>query len=89
MDSSGVKHDYDEKDASDPDNVVEIQDGQFGMLGSSARDGKDMDRMGKRQELRRNFRRFSIFCFTMVLMATWEGKRKAVEQGSSLHLLVV
>ncbi|KAK3312091.1 putative GABA permease [Apodospora peruviana] len=35
-------------------------------------DKKDMWRMGKKQQLRRNFRFFSIFGFTMVLMATWE-----------------
>jgi choline transport protein len=35
-------------------------------------DQRDMWRMGKLQELRRNFRFFSIFGFTMVLMATWE-----------------
>ncbi|KAM7183667.1 amino acid transporter [Naviculisporaceae sp. PSN 640] len=37
-------------------------------------DKKDMWRMGKKQQLRRNFRFFSIFGFVMVLMATWEGQ---------------
>lgn len=55
--------------------VVETQDGQYGgRLGNTAQDRQDMWRMGKNQELRRNFQRFSIFCFTMVLMATWEGQ---------------
>lgn len=37
-------------------------------------DRKDMYRMGKVQELRRNFRFITIFGFTMVLMATWEAQ---------------
>jgi choline transport protein len=40
--------------------------------GSTARDQRDMYRMGKQQELRRNFRFVSIFGYSMVLMATWE-----------------
>lgn len=35
-------------------------------------DQKDMHRMGKTQELRRNFRFVSIFGYSMILMATWE-----------------
>lgn len=38
----------------------------------TAGDQKDMYRMGKQQELRRNFRFMSIFGYSMVLMATWE-----------------
>jgi hypothetical protein len=37
-------------------------------------DRRDMLRMGKTQELRRNFGYFSIFGLTMVLMATWEAQ---------------
>lgn len=37
-------------------------------------DQRDMHRMGKKQELRRNFRFVTIFGFTMVLMATWEAQ---------------
>ncbi|KAK3354046.1 amino acid/polyamine transporter I [Lasiosphaeria hispida] len=37
-------------------------------------DRRDMWRMGKNQELRRNFRFLSIFGFTMVLMSTWEAQ---------------
>jgi hypothetical protein len=40
-------------------------------LGTS-KDQEDMQRMGKTPQLRRNFRFFTIFGFTMVLMATWE-----------------
>jgi hypothetical protein len=35
-------------------------------------DQKDMTRMGKTQELRRNFRFVSIFGYSMILMGTWE-----------------
>ncbi|OCK81368.1 amino acid transporter [Lepidopterella palustris CBS 459.81] len=35
-------------------------------------DQKDMYRMGKMQEMRRNFRFVSIFGYSMILMATWE-----------------
>jgi choline transport protein len=38
----------------------------------TTRDQHDMRRMGKEQELRRNFRFVSIFGYSMVLMATWE-----------------
>ncbi|KAM7196841.1 amino acid transporter [Rhypophila sp. PSN 637] len=37
-------------------------------------DKMDMWRMGKQQQLRRNFRFFSIFGFITVLMATWEAQ---------------
>lgn len=37
-------------------------------------DKTDMRRMGKKQQLKRNFRFLSIFGFTMVLMATWEAQ---------------
>jgi len=38
----------------------------------TSNDQKDMYRMGKTQELRRNFRFVSIFGYSMILMATWE-----------------
>ena len=34
-------------------------------------DRVDMDRMGKKQELKRNFRLFSIFSFMCVAMSSW------------------
>jgi choline transport protein len=36
------------------------------------RDQRDMNRMGKKQEFRRNFGFVSIFGYSMTLMATWE-----------------
>ncbi|KAF4993990.1 hypothetical protein FGRMN_6121 [Fusarium graminum] len=38
----------------------------------SAADRADMYRMGKTQEMKRNFRFLSIFGFSMILMASWE-----------------
>lgn len=38
----------------------------------TASDQRDMLRMGKQQELRRNFGLVSIFGYSMILMATWE-----------------
>lgn len=38
----------------------------------TAADVADMSRMGKVQELRRNFRFLSMFGFSMILMASWE-----------------
>lgn len=40
--------------------------------GYTKSDRKDMRRMGKTQELMRNFRRLSAFSFTVMLTATWE-----------------
>jgi hypothetical protein len=43
-----------------------------GILGATRVDKKDMSRMGKKQELIRNFERVSAFSFTVILTATWE-----------------
>lgn len=40
--------------------------------GGTTRDAYDMDRLGKRQVLQRNFSYYSIFGFAMILMSTWE-----------------
>jgi hypothetical protein len=48
------------------------EDVGFSEKKGTAGDQKDMYRMGKQQELRRNFRFVSIFGYSMVLMATWE-----------------
>ncbi|KAK8029278.1 hypothetical protein PG991_006334 [Apiospora marii] len=45
--------------------IVDPEDG-------NAQDRRDMTRMGKTQELKRNFRFISIFGFTMILMQSWE-----------------
>ena len=54
-------------------NSAEMQnDALFSEKKGSPDDQKDMHRMGKVQELRRNFRFVSIFGYSMILMATWE-----------------
>jgi hypothetical protein len=47
-------------------------DGVLSNKKSTQQDQRDMCRMGKQQELRRNFRFVSIFGYSMVLMAIWE-----------------
>lgn len=44
-------------------------------------DVRDMSRMGKRQEMRRVFRQFSILSLTTVIMASWEFLLTANTQG--------
>jgi hypothetical protein len=58
----------------DIDDDAEVVDDVSGLLinGYTKRDQKDMNRMGKKQELMRNFRRLSAFSFTVMLTATWE-----------------
>lgn len=56
------------------------QDNVFIEKKGTASDQKDMYRMGKQQELRRNFRFSSIFGYSMVLMATWETVLTSVTQ---------
>ena len=53
------------------DSESQQEDGLSEKIGTAG-DQKDMYRMGKQQELRRNFRFVSIFGYSMVLMATWE-----------------
>jgi len=48
---------------------------------STEYDRYDMTRMGKKQELRRVFRQFSILSFTCVIMGTWEFLLTANTQG--------
>ena len=49
--------------------------------GSTPEDQKDMHRMGKKQELKRNFFSFSALAFTMILQGTWEFYLTANTQG--------
>ena len=71
----------------------EFNDSYHGHLRKSARneddlddeptrhDRKDMKRMGKAQELRRNFRPLSALAFTVILQGTWEVLLAASTQG--------
>ncbi|KAI3392041.1 hypothetical protein diail_6315 [Diaporthe ilicicola] len=51
----------------------------------TAEDRADMFRMGKVQELRRNFRFVSIWAFSMILVASWEGSLVAPTTGGQYH----
>jgi len=57
---------------------VEAEDPMYSEKKGTQFDQCDMYRMGKVQQLRRNFRFFTIFGFLMVLMATWEGQLTCV-----------
>lgn len=57
---------------------VEAEDLVYSEKKGTQSDERDMYRMGKAQQLRRNFRFFTIFGFLMVLMATWEGQLTCV-----------
>jgi choline transport protein len=41
-------------------------------MGTTLDDENDMRRLGKKQEMRRNFHKFSTLSFTCIIMATWE-----------------
>lgn len=49
-----------------------INDVGYHDKGYTKRDHEDMQRLGKRQELMRNFRPLSALSFTVLLQATWE-----------------
>ncbi|MCJ1485518.1 hypothetical protein MMC06_005692 [Schaereria dolodes] len=68
-----------EIDGVDDDNVM--ADGPERRDGYTKNDQRDMQRMGKRQELLRNFRPLSALSFTTLLQATWEFLLIANTQG--------
>ncbi|KAE8418078.1 amino acid transporter [Aspergillus pseudocaelatus] len=49
--------------------------------GFTVNDQRDMHRMGKRQEMRRNFRLISTIGFTTCIMGTWENVLTSTSQG--------
>ena len=56
-------------------NTIELTNVTAGAIGGkfgTRYDQRDMVRMGKRQELRRNFQFFSIFGYAVILGCTWE-----------------
>lgn len=63
--SSLAGHTYGENEVPDSDPSVSSK-------GGTAQDGSDMHRMGKLQQLRRNFRLHSIFGYAVVMGCTWE-----------------
>ncbi|KAK8868960.1 amino acid/polyamine transporter I [Apiospora arundinis] len=57
---------------ADPATVDIELDDSLDPRDGNARDRRDMTRMGKAQELKRNFKFLSIFGFSMILMQAWE-----------------
>ena len=56
-------------------NIVDEMDGEDyhdSLRGHTRQDRADMERMGKVQELRRNYRPLSALAFTVILQGTWE-----------------
>lgn len=69
MESNEVPAKYALDGVDDDSNTHEYVDG---IDGYTKRDYRNMTRMGKRQELMRNFRPLSALSFTVLLQATWE-----------------
>ncbi|RDW80954.1 hypothetical protein BP5796_05652 [Coleophoma crateriformis] len=65
----------------DVDLPNEVDDGYHAYLGSTFADRKDMNRLGRAQELKRNFRTLSTFSFIVLLQDTWEAIMIACTQG--------
>jgi hypothetical protein len=53
------------------EDVSEMHDELAAKKYDATRDRIDMDRLGKKQELKRNFRLLSIFSFMCVAMSCW------------------
>ena len=51
---------------------MDSQDYHESIQGHTRRDRADMTRMGKIQELRRNYRPLSALAFTVILQGVWE-----------------
>ena len=58
--------------SQDPEDGSPVQDGYQDIWGDSKQDQRDMLRLGKKQEFKRNFHLFSALGFVSVYMATWE-----------------
>ena len=63
--------------SNNEENEITVQE----QKGGTRHDVYNMSRMGKRQELRRNFRFISIVGFVMVLQSTWESVLLAAQYG--------
>lgn len=59
----------------------ESEDAIQSVKGGTLTDTRDMSRMGRQQELRRNFRFWSIVGFIMILQSTWESMLFAASYG--------
>lgn len=62
-----------QNDSDGVDDEMAVGGGESGdALDSTGQDQRDMHRLGRRQEMQRNFRSLSILSFTIVVQATWE-----------------
>lgn len=52
--------------------AIELQNAEVTKTTGTAADRDAMHRMGKVQEMRRNFRFVSVWAFSMILMSSWE-----------------
>ncbi|RFN45104.1 hypothetical protein FIE12Z_10655 [Fusarium flagelliforme] len=76
--------DDDKRSLSVHDAPIDTNDSVDEKKGTAA-DRADMYRMGKTQEMTRNFRFLSIFGFSMILMASWEFSLRAPTTGGQYH----
>lgn len=74
-------HIADDGDLRDDDYHGHLRGSRQEDRGFTKHDKKDMRRMGKTQELRRNFRPLSTLAFTVILQGTWEVLLAASTQG--------
>lgn len=74
-------HIADDGDLRDDDYHGHLRGSRQEDRGFTKHDKKDMKRMGKTQELRRNFRPLSTLAFTVILQGTWEVLLAASTQG--------
>ncbi len=58
--------------AFQPENNEEAEEYHEALRGFTKADRAEMFRMGKTQELRRNYRPLSALAFTVMIQATWE-----------------
>lgn len=70
----------------DPYEIEADENSEISEKKGTEADQRDMTRMGKMQELRRNFRFVTIFGFTMVLMATWEAQLVSWQQNLDMAI---
>jgi choline transport protein len=63
---------YGKDSRTDIDNEVASNDYHDSLQGHTRQDRADMLRMGKVQELKRNYRPLSALAFTVILQGTWE-----------------
>jgi hypothetical protein len=62
----------DKIEAALPRNIENTPTEEFSDAKGTVDDRKDMKRLGKEQEMRRNFQKFSTLSFTCIIMATYE-----------------